>query len=389
MRETSTQSSGLKRWAPYLLLVLIACIGSCGPDVPQSQAPYSPPDLTQHPIYSKYDFGRDEHILDIGVQPMWMPVSIIVETMKRDAVLHAALDSLGISIRFHSFAKGADINFFLKRGDLDAGIGGDMPALVAAATSDIRVASLMQHGFVSIMATRPMLLTELKGHRIGYAPGSNAHFALQEALAAIGISTNDVKMIPLDVNDMPEAMLRKEIDLFCAWEPVPTIAKFSQGAFRVYSSLSTGYLYFSADYAQSQYEASKELIASQLRAMAWLNADYSNRLTASGWAKQAWKTFTGADIPLSRNQLASIAEHDLLSISTLAIVNPRLLNPGSRLHNEFQFLKNEGTVPESSNWNTVRSSFTFPAIEDILRHPNNYSINNFRVLNDLEADEDD
>jgi hypothetical protein len=38
--------------------------------------------------------------------------------------------------------KGSDVNIFLRKGDLAAGIGGDKPAITAAANQDLKIASL-------------------------------------------------------------------------------------------------------------------------------------------------------------------------------------------------------------------------------------------------------
>jgi len=85
------------------------------------------------------------------------------------------------------------VNFFLGRGDIDAGIGGDMPTLTAATNLDIVIPVMIQRGFISIVSNRQMLVEQLKGKRIGYAFGSNAHYALLKTLATAGLNENDVK----------------------------------------------------------------------------------------------------------------------------------------------------------------------------------------------------
>ncbi|MFK5953868.1 MAG: ABC transporter substrate-binding protein [Desulfobacterium sp.] len=113
------------------------------------------------------------------------------------------------------------MNFFLGKGDIDAGIGGDMPTLTAAANFDIVIPVMIQRGFVSIVANRHMLIDQLKRKKIGYAFGSNAHYALLKTLASAGLNENDVKLIPMEVAQMPEALDAGEITAFSAWEPTP------------------------------------------------------------------------------------------------------------------------------------------------------------------------
>ena len=72
-------------------------------------------DLTNHPIYSKYQFNNTENTINIGIQPLWTPTGFITEALKRDDVLLNALSELGKKIQFFSFLKSDDVNFFLTR----------------------------------------------------------------------------------------------------------------------------------------------------------------------------------------------------------------------------------------------------------------------------------
>lgn len=122
----------------------------------------SEPDLSLHPIYSSYNFSHENNVIDIGIQPLWIPPGIITEAMKRDAVLQRTLSEYGMELRFNAFLKGADVNFFLKRGDLEIATAGDMPMLTASASYDTTVTSLIQYGYSSIVARQHMLVPELR-----------------------------------------------------------------------------------------------------------------------------------------------------------------------------------------------------------------------------------
>jgi len=65
-------------------------------------------DLSNHPIYSQYEFGEGTNIIDFGAQPLWVPTCLITETMRRDTILMKTMSELGLKIRFHFFLKGAD-----------------------------------------------------------------------------------------------------------------------------------------------------------------------------------------------------------------------------------------------------------------------------------------
>ena len=325
------------------------------------------PDLSQHPEYSQYEFGKGADVVDVGIQPLWIPTCIISEAMRRDEVLTAALAKRNLAARFHPFRKGADVNFFLERGDLEAGIGGDMPALCAAARSNVLVAGLIQQGFCAIVARRHMLLRDMQGKSVGYALGSNAHYALLEALASAGVRESHVRMVPLDVHEMPDALAQSEIDAFAAWEPTPTISgmRFKDHVV-VHRSLSSGYLYFVRPFADRRPEAMRLVTAALVRAMRWLGRSEGNLLAASQWALEAgqamWKRTPG----LSARHYASLAKNDLLGVSWLPAIPETSLARGSRLYREFEFLKGLGQIPEEADWDKVRRCFDRSVVEQVV-----------------------
>lgn len=106
-----------------------------------------------------------------------------------------ALAGEGLEIRFFPFFKGADVNFFLGRGDLEGGIGGDMPAITAAANFGVVVSSTAQQGFCSMVARKHMLTDELRGRRTGYSDTMNAEKAWE-------LGFRELVMKPVAVADL-------------------------------------------------------------------------------------------------------------------------------------------------------------------------------------------
>ncbi|MFQ5610801.1 MAG: hypothetical protein ACE5H9_01560, partial [Anaerolineae bacterium] len=141
--------------AALTLLIIVAASATRRVEQPPAIAT---PDLSDHSLYRTYNFGEDASVIDVGIQPLWLPTGTIAEAMMRDDILRKNLSDQGLEIRFHPFLKGADVNFFLRRGDLEVAIGGDMPALTAAAESNVVIAALIQQGFSAIVAGRPMLI---------------------------------------------------------------------------------------------------------------------------------------------------------------------------------------------------------------------------------------
>ncbi len=363
-------------------IALTAAVGGMWwsyPRVParaEARAISAAPDLSDDPIYKDYEFGQDESVIDLGAQPMWIPTGLISETMRRDTLLHTALAEKGLRIRFHSFLKGADVNFFMRRGDLEVGIGGDMPALTAAADSKVLVAALIQQGYCSIVAARPMLVEQLRGRRIGYAFGSNAHYALLAALSSAGLGPGDVRLVPLDVTVMPDALFSGAIDAFSAWEPTPTIAlNLSDGPEIIHRRLSPGFLYFARAFADRHPEVVRQIVASELRAIRWMQSRNSNLAQATRWAMQAEQEFTAQPSVLSVEQYMALAKNDVLGIPDCLPAIPQSdLATDGHLSREFEFLQRLGGIPRTVKWEEVQACFDRTVVEHVLTRTQEYRL---------------
>lgn len=344
----------------------------------EDQSIVKTPDLSRHPVYSKYEFNNVENVINLGVQPIYSPTGFITETIKRDTILYNALSELGMKIRFYAFLKGNDLNHFLRKGDIDAGIGGDMPTITAAATMDIIVPSIIQQGFTSIVARRSMLIRELRGKKIGYAFGSNAHYALLKALSSGGLTEGQVKLIPMEVSEMPEALQSGEITAFSAWEPTPaiTLMKYPENVV-IHRYLSSGYIYFAKAFSDKYPEIVRQIIASEIRALRWMQSSRNNLLQASEWALLAAESLTNRKYELSVEQNASLAGKDILGLTSAPIIPQNDLGQNGLLYMEFKFLKALNKIPVSVNWKKVNSSFDLQIIIDILAHSKVYKLNEF------------
>jgi len=335
-------------------------------------------DLSKHPIYTKYEFDKTENIINIGIQPLYLPTGMISAAMKRDTTLSEVLSGLDIKIRYYSFLKGDDVNYFLRRGDLDVGIGGDMPAIFAAATLDVVIPALIQQGFISIVADRHMLMSELRRRRIGFAFGSNAHYALLKALASEGLSEAEVILIPMEATEMPEALHSGEIDAFSAWEPTPAITTMKDpGSVVIHRVLSSGYLYFLKAFSDQHPEAVRQIIAAEIRAIRWMQSDRRNLLLAGKWAIQAGEKLSGQNIGLSVEQYADLAVRDILGLTSAPIVPKNDFKRNGPLHMEYEFLEALGKISPSSSWEKVRDSFDCQIIAEVFANPKRYDLDDF------------
>lgn len=364
-----------------IAFVAVAYIQGWFSGLPERAPSASAPDLSNHPIYSKYKFGEKDNVIDVGMQPLSLALGVISGTMKRDRVLKKALSEQGLEIRLHPFFKGADVNFFLKSGDLDVAMAGDMPAIIAATVSDVVIAAQNRLGFNSIVAGRHMLIKDLRGKRIGYVFGSNAHYTILQAISSEGLRETDVYLVQLNINEMSDKLAEGHIDAFAAWEPTPTIALSRFDDFVIiHRSLVSTYLYFSRSLADRHPGVVQQIIASQLRSIAWMKYRQENLFDACSWAAQARKDFTGKETLLSTKQCASLIKSDLLDISQVSIIPERDLAPNGRLFREFAFLKGLGKIPETADWAKVRTAFDRTIIYEVISEAKQYKLDTFEFI---------
>lgn len=357
------------------------------PGLPESSV-LSPPasvpaNLARHPLYAQYQFGNDASVIDIGTQPLDLP-GVITEVMKRDPLLHSILAEQGLEARFHPFLKGADVNFFLARGDLEAGILGDMPALVACAKFRVLVASLIDQHLASLVAREQLMLSELKGKRIGFPYGSNAHYGLLVALEAAGLGADDIHMIPMNVNQMIAALHDGSIDVFAAWEPIPAIALRAYPEMtRITRMLVRAYLTFARPFAENMPELTRVIVASQIRAMWWIKASEANLRLASEWTLAAGQEIGGDNSGLSVTAMAKIVDEGLLGLSPSVFISPQGLVENADLFKEYRFLLSAGEISRQTSWDDISGCFDSELVPDILAQAEHYNLRSNGYLADF------
>ncbi len=340
-------------------------------------------DPQSHPIYSQYKFKTGENVINIGTQPIFSPTGLFSEAMKRDAILEEEMESLGVELRFYPFLKGSDINRFIESNQLDGGFGGDMPVIIGAAELGTTAVSLVQMGFTSIVADDQLLVADMRGKSIGYPFGSDAHFALLNTLASEDIDQSDVNLVPLDVDQMPQALNDGLIDAFSAWEPFVSIAeKTVDGAVVIHGTMGSGYLYFSNSFFENHQEAVQHIIASAVRARRWIQSSADNMQAAARWSLEAAVNLSPVVAVLSAVEIQELARHDIFGLTGDPII-PDLDRPSTfRIREEFLFLQRLGLISPSSHWEDVRSRFDRDLMIGILTDAAIFRLDEFAYATD-------
>ena len=356
-------------------LVLLLLIGSGCPNSSRVETDDPVTNLLDHPLYSTYQFTDDDNVIRMGIQPFYLPTGLITEMISRDLILEEALSGLGMRIEYYPFLKGDDVNFFLKQNLLEIGIGGDMPAISAAVSMDVSIPILVQQGFSSIVASKPMHTQDMKGKRIAFPYGSISHYTLLNILYGSGLTESDVTLLPMEVNMLQNALENGKIDAFSSWEPVSaTVLKRNPEFFVVAQSYTTGYMYFLKDFAANQGEAMRYILAAVVRSLWWLRNDKNHLLQACRWNLRASESIAGLPSDLSASELADLASRDILQMYGAPFILEKTLQVDSNLYREFRFLRELNKIPVDAAWDRVRNNFDPKTLLEIVAHPQEYRL---------------
>lgn len=326
--------------------------------------------------YAAYSFGGAE-VLDLGSQPLTLPEGAVAELLSRDRVLAARLAAAGVSLRVHPFFKGKDIVDYLASRKLDGGIFADMPALTAAAGGQYVMVALLKQGCASIVSKKPMLVRELAGKRVATGLGSAAHFTLLSALQDEGLGEGDLKLVSMDVSQMPQALEEGGIDAFSAWEPTPALAFAIHPDFRlVHKGTSFGFLCLRREFVRNHPEAAKEVAAAVARACAFMRKPSALR-EAAGWSAEAAKRLQGQPWQLGLQSQAAIIRADLLDVPAAPRIPGALLHEEGLLYRKFTFLKRIGKIPESTSWSRVSDSFDTEMMREVMARGDSFDLQRF------------
>jgi sulfonate transport system substrate-binding protein len=380
-----------------IAVLMTACLGCRAGTLPGGSRPANQPtDPTR--VYAGYRFDRAPEALNFGVQPLWIPTCVIWEVMARDQRLHADLKKARCRLTAHAFFKGRDMNGFLRDGRLQGGMIGDLPALKAASEFDVRIVSLIQQGPCSLIARKAMRLEQLRDRLIGYAPGSNAHYTLVRILGKNNMDLRDVRLVPMDVIEMADALAERRIDAFSAWEPTPTLARLDHPSFEVLAQEEArGYLCFTGQYARQRPDVVRALVASEIRALRWLRRNDRNLYIACRWARDRAAAFAGGDrsrvpasagvtpVALTAYDFLRLARRDLLRVPTAPRLLPELLAPSptawipGEIPQQFRLSRDAELIDPNADWERVRRSFAVGLVPEILSTASSYHLDNLRL----------
>ncbi len=323
--------------------------------------------------FDRYGLIPDSPALDLGVQPLGYPSGVISTVIRHDRILQQSLAKLGQPLTTHAFRRGADMVALLGERRLEAGLLGDMPTILAASTGSVLIVGLVKQTSTAIVAKGETRVAGLRGKRMGYIELSSAHYTLLQGLASAGLQAGEVKFVPLQIDEMPDALERGDIDAFAGWEPAPSIAlKKDVRNHIVFRGQSSDYFVIESTFATRNPEAARVLVAGFLRAIEWLRRSQQNLEKAAAWAMAEGAAFSGRLPSSSASQIAAITRREILDIpSAPAIVFSTGATP---LKSEFQFLSKLGKISPGARWEKLENAFSYDGLARVMADPGKYQI---------------
>lgn len=314
-------------------------------------------------------------LVNVGIQPLGVPSGVISAVMQRDRLLQRALQASG-GVRFVPFAKGADIVPKLAEHQVQVGLLGDMPTLLATVNRQGVIAGLIKQTSTAIVARGVVQLSDLAGKRIGYVPMSSAHHTLLQGLRSAGLREDQVRLVALPVNDLPDALARGDLDAFAAWEPGPALALAVDRRNRVvFRGRTSDYLVLDRAFVESSPEAAMQVVAAFARAIEWMRRSQSNLNQAVQWLKRDVQAYAGKPLSLPDEQIARITHQDILDVPAAPVIPGRLTNPP--LHGEFDFLRSMGKLPANASWDAVVAAFQYDGLASVMAQARRYNLSTF------------
>jgi NitT/TauT family transport system substrate-binding protein len=378
-RSDDPKRQSLARLVLTAATALLGGGAGCALAVTPRSEPPAPARIASADRYADYRFDSAPGVLSFGIQPLWIPTCLIWEVMARDRRLQEELRHARCRLDTYPFFKGHDVNEFLRSGKLQGGIGGDLPALKAATEFDVRIVGLIQQGPCAIVAREPMTPSQLRGRRIGYASGSNAHYTLLRVLRAHGLRPADVRLVPMEMVEMASALAAGRIDAFSAWEPTPTLAMLEHPEFEILDRTEArGFLYFTRAFFERRPEVVRALVAAEIRALRWLRTNDKNVYIASRWARDHAVTFGRAELSLTVYDFLRLAKRDILRVPGAPRVPPELLAPAGALREQFRLAREFGLIGDVG-WERVRSSFATEVVPTILDTTSDADLDRLRL----------
>lgn len=311
-----------------IALVALGCVWGCGREGAQ---PNEPP--AERPTALRLAYGKKIH---------YAPQIV--------ALKEGLFAKEGLAVEAKAVQAGIQAAEAMTSGSADIAVMGDAPAIIAAA-SGLPVKIIASYGggermhrIVAGPKSGIEAPADLKRKRVGIQMGSSTHGAFLLFLNKHALDPKEVKLVPLNPSDMPEAMLAEQIDAGVGSEPWPSnIEERVEGSHEVATLSGLGNTYplvmlVTASYAQEHPEAVVATLRATRQAVALMHQDPGK---AAGLIAEA----TGVPVARERKVMDTLEWGVVLDDATIA-----------SLKQTADFLLSQGKISKLPDWEAVLDS---------------------------------
>jgi len=313
-------------------------------------------------------------------QPMASPGGALAAMLQRDRILRQELERSGFSLQMAPVRNGSEAIALLTSGGAHISTLGDMPLLKGASEMPLYAFALIKQNYASVVGPKGLLPSDLKGKRIGNAYGTSSHFALMKTLASSGLTESDAALVPMEVTEMEDALLKGKIDAYAAWAPTPelTLSRYPDRFAAIGKQKSLAFLVISRPLADRHPELPRLVAAALVRAMNLLSKERKELECAADCNLRDIKAMKGAqNQQMTRARLAQDLRADLSSIGYSPRMPRGVEAEGSSLAEEFIFLRKLGKIPAAVTWSAVKGIFRFDILDRVSKNPKRYQTSRF------------
>ncbi len=323
--------------------------------------------------------GKPETVV-FAYQPLASPGGAIVAAIKHDRILREELSRSGVSLQMVPVRDGGEATKFLSSGNAQVATMGDMPLLKAVAGGvPLYAIALVKQNYGAVVGPKGLLPSDLKGKRIANTFGSTGHFVLLKTLSSSGLAESDVTIVPMEVTEMEEALLKGKVDAYAAWAPTPelTLARYPDRFTAIGKHRSLAFIAFSKNLADRRPELPRQIAAALVRCMKWLAKDNRALERVAGWNHQDVKSLQPRHASLERRSQAEDLRRELSAIAFTPRMPKGIDAEGGAMAEEFRFLKKVGKIPPTVPWQVCQGAFRFDYVDRVLHNAAKYRIARF------------
>lgn len=176
--------------------------------------------------------------------PLAEPVKLVIGYNKVPHVsplklIDARMKAMNVEYQFVEFLRYADTRTALASGSIEIGTIGPADVPIAVSQGITSIVGVMGVGVspknpIAAKGVKLEKWDDLKGKRVGIAPGSAVWFQFAATLQEVGVPYNQLQIVNIQGGGMPfvQSMQRGDLDVYAGWEPFESMTELNGTGYR-------------------------------------------------------------------------------------------------------------------------------------------------------------